>query len=131
MKKLLVLLIILISSHQAFAQFGNFETCEEAEQQAIEDAAKGMYKWPTNGLVDIEYSDLSGFYEIYMYSKYNIDFKNRGLFADEKQICYTKKMVNLVEANFGPDFIEKKETEVASIFPTLTEQDKAEILDLN
>jgi len=123
--------MMLISSIQSIAQFSYFENCEEAEKQAKLDSDKGIYKWRIHGLVSYSFSDFQKFYEIYLYSKYNIEISYEGCIVFEEEMCYTKRMDSLMNAKFGESFLELKKVELESIFSTLSDQDKSEILDLN
>jgi hypothetical protein len=131
MKSILLTLMILVLSHQTFAQYSFFESCEEAEKQAQLDSDNGIFKLRIHGLVDYGFSDFRKFYEIYLYSIHNIEISYEGCIIFEEEICYTKKMNNLMNEKFGGDFIENKIKELELFFPTLSEKDKSDILDLN
>src|SRR5690606_28665891 len=46
-------------------------------------------------------------------------------------MCYTKRIDIVMNGKFGESFLELKKVELESIFSTLSDQDKSEILDLN
>ena len=95
--------------------YGN---CESGTERAIKDVENKIYKSYSYGLI-VRTKDewnFSEFYEKYMKSKYGILIKDGGCLITAESKCYTKKMKELILAEFGTDIFERTRKEAEKLY---------------
>tara|TARA_R110002049_G_C8754343_1_gene528244 strand:- start:73 stop:489 length:417 start_codon:yes stop_codon:yes gene_type:complete len=95
--------------------FGN---CQSGTERAIKDAKNKIYKSYSYGLIvrTKDEWEFSKFYEKYMKSKYGILIKDGGCVVTSESKCYTKKMKELILAEFGTEIFERTRKEAKKLY---------------
>ena len=121
LKRILILIAFCcfsISHSQSNKKPIGYGSCENGTKRAIKDIKNKVYKSYSYGLVikTKEEWEFSKFYKKHMKSKYGILIKDGGCVVNSESKCYSKKMKELIQVQFGKNIFERTREEAKKLY---------------
>ncbi|WP_417886603.1 hypothetical protein [Zunongwangia sp.] len=129
MKNFILIISFIVAFYKANAQ--ESISCEEQQQNAIQDIQNGIYKYKIHsGFKTVDQLKFDFYFKNYLFTKFNIEYFYLGCISglQKKEGCYWSTMDSLFTQKFGANFIEKQFHKINESYYRLTEKEKSEIL---